>query len=227
MEIFDQLLRKLEETGLADKSGAVLYSSIRTLSPGPLYLLGYNPGGGPEDEPQTVRGHLRWVQGKANWNEYICGEWKPGKRQLGPGEAPMQKRVRALLKGVGLETEDVCASNLIFIRSRDDGKLSQPAELANKCWPVHEFILSKVRPKAILTIGRKAFDSVLARGAATAAHEQFPAGERDGWCRAGLVRLADRDVNLVSIPHLGQRIAYDLTQHAKALNWVKGKLELN
>jgi hypothetical protein len=126
MELFDELLGKLEETGLADKSGALLYSSIKTLSPGPLYLLGYNPGGDPEEETKTVRDHLRWVKSNPNWNEYICGEWTPGGNPLGPGEAPMQKRVRALVEGVGLRTGDVCASNLIFIRSRDDGKLNRP-----------------------------------------------------------------------------------------------------
>ena len=34
---------------LLDKSGEVLYSGAASLKPGPIYFLGLNPGGDPED----------------------------------------------------------------------------------------------------------------------------------------------------------------------------------
>jgi hypothetical protein len=34
------------------------------------------------------------------------------------------------------------------------------------------------------------------------------------------------DVNLVSVPHLGERVAYDITEYPDALEWVKTKLAL-
>lgn len=34
---------------LLDASGAVLYSDVMTLVPGPVYFLGLNPGGSPDN----------------------------------------------------------------------------------------------------------------------------------------------------------------------------------
>jgi hypothetical protein len=39
---------------IAGRSGRVLYSAAETLRPGPLYLLGLNPGGNPAVETETV-----------------------------------------------------------------------------------------------------------------------------------------------------------------------------
>jgi hypothetical protein len=226
MELFDELLGKLEETGLADKSGALLYSSIKTLSPGPLYLLGYNPGGDPEEETKTVRAHLESIRGNLDWNEFISEKWTVRNKIRPPGEAPMQRRVQDLLAGVGLKTKEVSASNLIFVRSRVSGDLDQANRLAIKCWPVHEFILAQVKPKAVLSIGLAAFDFVIKLAKPLSIAEPFPSGKGKYYCRAARIRVEGLDVNLVSVPHLGERVAYDITEYPDALEWVKTKLAL-
>jgi hypothetical protein len=162
------LIRKLEQTGLADRPGRLLYSGVGTLCPGQLYMMGDNPGCDPEAEGDSPREHLEALLNKpSDWNEYVSGLWKPRGLAYSPGEAGMQKRVRGLLACLGLPVETVCASNLIFVRSQVVDGLGNREEqtlLAQQCWPVHEYMLELVRPKAILSIGKGAFEFIIKQG---------------------------------------------------------------
>ena len=134
------LIRILEQTNLADRPGRLLYSGLGTLCPGRLYMLGDNPGGDPDAESDSPRTHLEaLVRRSPDWNEYISGVWKPRGRVCAAGEAGMQRRVRDLLTNLGLPTQTVCASNLIFVRSQVSdglGNRLERAHLARQCWPV-------------------------------------------------------------------------------------------
>lgn len=44
---------------ILDRSGEILDSSAQTLRQDPIYLLGLNPGGNPDDHTATVRDRLR------------------------------------------------------------------------------------------------------------------------------------------------------------------------
>ena len=129
-------------------SGHVLYSSAETLCPGKIYLLGHNPGGSPEGrEDESIENSLHNLAEKKT-NEYLDDSWN----HLAPGEAVLQKRVRWLLEQLNMDVREVCASNLIFSRSVD-AKSSNFKDMANLCWPVHEYILRTVKPKMILAFG--------------------------------------------------------------------------
>ena len=52
------LLQRLTDAGIQDWCGKVLYSGTNTLKPGPVYMLGFNPGGDPAKEPMTLA-HLQ------------------------------------------------------------------------------------------------------------------------------------------------------------------------
>ena len=137
--------------GQLDQSGAFLYSSHDTIRPGEVYLLGLNPGGqgGP-----SLKERLDTLLSREE-NAYLDEAWDNGGGSYKPGEAPLQQRVNWLLSQLGSDTRDVLSTNLIFMQSRDASGVS--IEHAKLCWPVHEALLSIVRPSIILTIGNSSF----------------------------------------------------------------------
>lgn len=221
------LLKIIEANGLAKESGKALYSGIATLAPGRIYLLGWNPGGDPDKEDGSVEDHFhRLANEQPDWNEYLDATWTSHGRPCAPGEAPMQKRVCNLLDGIGLSVRTVCASNVIFARSRTTQHLKTPWDLAARCWPVHEFIIGLVKPVGILAIGTHVFDYVTTQGRASSHIQTMSALQGRLMCRAVSLRLCDLDLALVSTPHLGERLHYDPERHPAAIQWVGDKLGL-
>ena len=217
------LIAKLDATGLADQPGRLLYSGIGTLAPGKVYMLGYNPGGDPEAENDSPKAHLAKLASlRPDWNEYMDGVWYPGGRACPAGGAPLQRRVQALLGTVGLPTRSVLASNLIFVRSKDQARLAEASRLAEQCWAVHRWLLELVQPQTILSIGgNKVFDAIAERSTARSSIEQFAAGHGDWKCQATRVAIGGRTFNLVSLPHLSR---YAVDRHPNVIAWVRTKL---
>lgn len=141
---------------ILDDMGEVVYSSHETLKKGDVYLLGLNPGGSSQEHPEThipytIRTHLERML-RRETNSFIDECWENGLSNFPIGEAILQKRVIALLKGIGIDDpRTVCASNIIFKTSRSSADLC--FGLAGLCWPVHEAILKIVQPSLILTYG--------------------------------------------------------------------------
>lgn len=223
--IIDSLFRKLDETGLADLPGAFLYSDRSTLVPGKAYMLGYNPGGDPKTETNTPKSHLQYLQGlNRSHNEYVDGVWYPGGRRCDAGDAPLQRRVQCLLKGVGLSIRSVCASNLIFVRSQDQARLANASRLAEQCWAVHRFLLEQIQPEAILSIGGgKVFDFISDHGKLASPIELYASGHGNWQCQSAHVVIGTRTVKLVSLPHLSR---YAIDSHPDVIGWAKARLGL-
>lgn len=130
-----------------NESGSILYSSHETLKSGDVYLLGFNPGGaGGNPVEQSINTMLTNIS-----NSYLDESWENHNGVWANGEAPLQKRIQWVLESLGLNTRDVCASNLIFLQSREASDIS--FSLAKKCWPVHEAILNIIKPKLIIAFG--------------------------------------------------------------------------
>lgn len=138
----------LEEAGLADRPGAVLYSSHVTLKPGPVYLLGLNPGGG---EGATLRDSIN-ASRRGN-NAYLDEEWAPGGHLQPRGASTLQRRVQALCGVMGVETRHTPASNLAFTRST--GLAAHPgyAGAVELCAPVHKLFMDVIQPLFLMTFG--------------------------------------------------------------------------
>jgi hypothetical protein len=222
-DVVSGLLQTLKDTGLADLPGKMLYSGIETLSPGRLYVLGWNPGGDPHAESKSATDDLvALAERSPDWNEYVDGVWRPGGRICAPGDAPMQRRVRHLLTGIGLSVRTVCASNMVFVRSRASADLDGQARLPERCWPVHEAILEYVRPAGILSIGgNPVFDFIKSRGQMLSGPETFPSGHGNWDCLTGQVQLGGHSIRIVSVPHLAR---YAIDHHPDVAQWVSGKL---
>ena len=214
------LLSLLQETGLASAPGKLLYSGSSSVKPCDIYLLGYNPGGDPTKETQTVEEHLRATP--ADWNEYLDAKWCRRGLELQAGQALLQRRVRWMLKQLGYDPRAVCASNLIFARSRGIGNLHDKRKLADACWSLHAAILVVVRPKAILAIGKDAFDDILSRG------PEFPiehrsSGQSNWLCYASKTMIEGCNVRVAAVPHLSR---YKICAHLDVIEWLRERLGL-
>ncbi len=88
-----------------------------------------------------------------------------------------------------------------------------PFEVAPECWKVHELILEIIKPRAIITFGRKPFDFVSVKLGASNFCE-IRADHSTWTCRAA------RDKNgrvLIGLPHLSP---YALRYKPEVLKWV-------
>jgi uracil-DNA glycosylase family 4 len=71
-----------------------------------------------------------------------------------------------MFKALGLGAGAVPASNLIFVRSRREGTLAGDAsELADACWPFHQFLIESLKPRVIVCLGKTVGDYVRAKTA--------------------------------------------------------------
>ena len=199
---------------ILDCSGNILYSSVGTLRPGLIYLLGLNPGGDPRRHGrQTLRRVLQKLPSKTN-NEYLDETWDG---QSTPGTGLLQRRVKWLAAELRHDLQKVCASNLIFVRSRDARSSGYP-ELAKLCWPVHEAILEIVRPRLVVTFGNSSISpyAFLRSVLGEAFRERtFRAGHGNWRCRA--FRTANR-MWVVGLPHLSR---YAVNHHPEVAEWLR------
>lgn len=154
------MIKEIEELipkEFLDRSGRVFYSG-RAAFAGKrrLYLLGVNPGGDPSSKyDETVRQHTERILNEQpdNWSAYRDESW------LGvqPGLYPMQRRVLHLLRTLGMDPGEVPASNIAFLRSRDEASLKEDIiEVAESCWPFHRRVIESLGVRVVLCFGQTA-----------------------------------------------------------------------
>ncbi len=144
-------------TSLLDRSGKVFYSGRLAFgTPSELYMLGVNPGGGPQElQAETVASHSEEVlqQLPDDWSAYRDESWS-GKS---PGTRGMQPRVLHLLRNLKLNPGQVPASNLVFVRSRREQQLEGNfRELARECWPFHQNVIENLKIRVVICFGQTA-----------------------------------------------------------------------
>jgi len=204
-----------------DRSGGILYSAAKTLSPGKLYIMGLNPGGDPENSESNIGKSLDQLPQRTS-NAYIDEAWDNRSRQLEKGQAPLQRRIAFLAQSLGCALEDVCATNLIFMQTRSARELEFNRD-AERCWPVHEMMLAMVRPKLILAFGNSAISpyGYLRQIHSSAAETKIPAGHGSWECKSFATQIAGVQVAVVGFPHLSR---YSPMYKAGLMEWLNAKV---
>jgi hypothetical protein len=199
--------------------GGILYSAADTLSQGDIYVLGLNPGG---DGGPTIAQDLDALATKTD-NCYLDESWENKIKRYNPGQAPLQLRLNWLINALGYDLRRVCASNIIFMKSRDARGLHYPGD-ADLCWPVHERILRVVRPKVILTFGNSfslsPYAYLLQRLAAS--DHAMSSGHGSWKCRGFETKMDNRRLFVVGIPHLSR---YSPIGRQAVVDWLKKGIE--
>ena len=210
---------------LLDSSGRVLYSAFRTMQAGNLYILGINPGGDPVTlAANTIRANLTALPGCTE-NAYIDENW--GKK--GPGNGKVQRRLRYIVESIlGEKLADVCASNLVFVRSKRSESVKDVA-FAHKCWIVHRQILKLVRAKIILSLGngpgtayqyirRFAHDPAQS----CSAEDSRLSGYSNWRCKSFDATIDGRVTRVIGLPHPS---FYLMEGKVDAISWLREKAE--
>lgn len=184
---------------ILSESGGILYSSHETLRSGDVYLLGFNPGGsGGNPVEQSINSMLTNTD-----NSYLDECWESHSGAWDSGKAPLQKRIQWILESLGLNTRDVCASNLIFLQSRKASDIS--FSLAKKCWPVHDAILNIIKPKLIIVFGNsKVSPYRYLHSMFGGDEEHFPSGHGNWSLKGFSCEINGRSVYVAGLPHLSR-----------------------
>jgi hypothetical protein len=210
-------------TPILNMSGTVLYSSAATLRKGDLYILGLNPGGDPEDmKNDTIEKSLN------GFCDYKDNAYYEAWDKYAKGEHPLQKNVKWLVDQLGYNLREVCASNLIFARSRGASGLGYLA-LADICWPVHELILQCVEPKCLIVfgIGRKPpyspYDYLIRKHRQLTGKdpslEEGPIVHANCWrCMAFTTILLGQELKVIALPHLSR---INIVDNQGLIGWIK------
>jgi hypothetical protein len=198
--------------GLMDRAGAVLYSSHETIQPGSIYLMGLNPGGcgGP-----SLRERIAGLLANES-NAYMDEAWENERSSYELGEAPLQRRVKWLLSNLGVNPRDVLSTNLIFVQSRDATGVS--FDLAKQCWPVHEALLSIVKPRIILAFGNSGFSPYGFLHSLYGGEQRFGIAGHGSWSLKGFsAEILENRVFVAGLPHLSRYCPID-KQHV--IRWI-------
>ena len=200
---------------IADKSGRILYSGSHTLRVGSIYLLGLNPGGDPTTHDDTVGSSLAELSSRKN-NAYLDESWEYRGKPYPIGQSPLQIRVCWLLERLGTAPRDVCASNIIFTRSKGSSGSGYP-ETAELCWPVHEQIIRIVRPKVIVAFGNSGVSPYrFLRKQLHGTNETSIESGHGCWACSTFVGLSG--IRVVGLPHLSR---YAVINNPRVADWVK------
>lgn len=212
------VVQKAEETlkDHLEDSGTILYSSCATLTRGKYYFLGLNPGG-TEEDTNNIRSSLEGLRTQTE-NAYLDQAWcKHPECKMCIGHHPLQENYKAFFTVLVEQLDSVCASNLIFKRSKGE-KDAGGWDMAARCWPVHEEIIRIVQPSAIITFGKMPFDFIFGkRNGADLKVED--AGHGKWKWRASILETGEK---LIGLPHLSR---YALRYNSAVIDKVKKYLE--
>ena len=156
----DRMIKKFSELvpkQLLDKHGFVFFSGRHAFSArSDLYILGANPGGSPDDEPDaTLSKHIDQVlhDKPGNWSAYRDDSWYG----RAPGKSQMQRRMLHLFNELGLDPGKVPCSEVVFLRSKDLSRLSGNFnQLADECWPLHQAVIEHLSVRVVACLGKPA-----------------------------------------------------------------------
>lgn len=202
---------------ILDLPGHLLYSGHQTLKKGDIYLMGFNPGG-VDTKPLRER---MWDTMSSDHNAYLDECWDNGSGDYEKGKAPLQRRVQWVLENLGSNPRDVCASNLIFARSRDANSISY--EFAKVCWPVHEAIIKIVQPKVILAFGNSEISPYgYLKSLLGANNEDSTAAGHGVWkVKAFQAQHRGRSILVAGIPHMSR---YNPIGKLDVIQWIRDRI---
>ena len=153
--------------------------------PSDLYIIGYHPGGNP-DQSDTVGERLDQVLNHkaVDWSAYLDESWDG----LPVGKHRIQRRLAHLFGELGLNLRATPASHLIFQCWEIAGEPAPAVQRqwADDCWPFHQAVIDQLEVKVLVCLGRNASGWVLKKhteltGAKPQQIDSFTAKDKARW----------------------------------------------
>ena len=197
-----QALVSLVPNHILAESGSVFYSGRSAFQrPSRLYLLGLNPGGSPlEQQEETIKRDLAdWFTLPEHWSAYQDESWQ-GRP---PGTCGMQPRVLHMFSRLGVDSRDVPASNVIFVRSSTEATLQgAKGEMLPACWRVHQRVIDELGVEVLVCFGGTAGRWVREMIGANRLIDQFAEANARGW--RSTVHQDNSGKKVVTVTHPGR-----------------------
>lgn len=206
MNVIDDIKEMLKDK--LDTSGTAFYSSASTLKQGKYLIVGLNPGGADDKVYSTIGESLINFLDKS-YNAYYETNWDSDR---------LPKNLKTLFNYLDVDLREVCATNLIYERSKDEANINISSiavyiEVLKK-------VISIVKPKAIITFGAKPYE-ILYKILQASQLEVKPSGHGDWQIFLSEGMIEDRIINLLGLPHLSRYVLYNKNEQ---LNWIKEKI---
>lgn len=216
-------IASLIPAALSKRSGSVFYTGPSAFeSPSRIYILGLNPGGDPvaQSDETIERDVAEWLAGPPNWSAYADESWQGAP----PGTWGMQPRMLHMFNRVGLDARSVPASNVVFVRSRDERAIAaEKAELLRLCWPVHQAVIDSLGVDAIICLGNTAGKWVRGQVGATDRFDSYQETNARGWTAEAHRNAAGLSVITVSHPGRQNWISPDSDPSDLIVRVLKGR----
>lgn len=199
-----------------ERNGIILNSSIETLTKGRYYIIGQNPGGS-ELSGNTIENSIADMATYKE-NAYIDEAWS----NYDKGQHPVQKGLQAISILLGYSLRQICASNLIFYRTKDetDIKFSD----AKICWQVHNKILEIVQPEIIISfgVGPKSPFNFISDFFKAKPIDSFDTNHKNYFVKISEIDFDNNKFLLIGIPHLSR---YTIEHDERILDLIKTKVD--
>lgn len=199
-KVISEIIRSKMSADLYCKPGAVLLSSLSTLQPAPVYVMGLNPGGDPQHIATPIIDFIAPADGTSAYThecwQPLCTEAQPCRHLAEDGSTRPEFLVRhqrnmiALAATFGATPTTLFSANAVFARSTRKSTLREQTGLNlwewwAACWPVHQYFLAVVRPRLIVTLGygrnSSAFGLLQAQSGGEPAQPIADEGRLGGW----------------------------------------------
>lgn len=188
---------------LRDRSGSVFYTGTAAFEKlSRIYILGLNPGGDPLVQAgETIGRDLdEWLAGPPMWSSYADDKW----RGAAPGTWGMQPRMLHMFEQLGLRPQLVPASNVVFVRSRDERTIAaEKAELLKLCWPVHEAVIDLLGVDTLVCLGNTAGSWVRQQTGSNELFDSYSETNARGWTSQS--HRNSRGLAVVTVSHPGRQ----------------------
>jgi hypothetical protein len=163
--------------------GEVFSSGLNSLKPGPLYIVGLNPGDG--SRYFHIRDSvLRWDLDHFSafieqcWNKECYGLQKSIRCAHGRGNVPHQRGVQNIVRRAlpGVDIRSVFGTNAVFAKSRNAQSFRADTGYSLEhawdiCWPVHQLFLAIVQSAVIIALGHGDSESAFSLLAKKSIHQ--------------------------------------------------------
>ena len=226
-KMIEKIKKLLESTNLQDQPGSIIYSADSTLKKGDFYFLGQNPGGNDVEKygKDTILNQLLY---SGEHNEYIQGNWTGYYGRL------HQANIKKMFKDIEIDIHKIFSTNLSFVRSgltdKYPGGNEKLIEHYDLFWPIHEYFLSIVKPKIIISNGaapREFFKKNHLQKKCNYDEKKFDKlyRSRKQKCTSfdGVLSIYDEKINvrILSIFHLSK---WEYKDYKQGVDWLKSKI---
>lgn len=215
------LIQEIKETipDILDQPGSIVYSSVKSVCKGDLYIMGLNPGG---QNGKTIKQTLDELPTKKNNSYEDDGRWG-NKKKIEPGQHPLQKNYKCLKKDLNADQE-IFSTNLIFTQSVNQGGANYVTK-AKSCWDVHKKFIDIVDPKCFIVFGIGAISPYhfLKDNYALRLDSDLPDSQHGNWpiyCAEAMIEGRNRLV--IGLPHLS---IYSISNKPEVVKWIKNRID--